>query len=453
MNITLGKFYLLCYCIVPIVLPASSQDLKKITGLHSPHSTPACSPSSRVNPPVQGQVENLSDITSQQFIAISLPQTKLENKSACSSPRSQKSSQSRLSEAELKEIFKGYTPGKNNRNETRSETSSISAEIVKASFNKETKKLTIPELIRNSAESRLKKDKDKKVAEKIKSHEQKMHSMQNSRNLIKVCALATSIATSSLLIKSEPRSRFGVGAAMSIVSMLPSIAGGLGAVYALYRVDRALHYGSDVLREDVKKWRNKDSDKIAKQFENYQKIIDQEIADRIQGDKDVRKAGLTNLDKEVGDLQTQFTEVSRLLGSAQSNVAHARDEIATIVPQVHAASQNSQDLKAFIATQIFPTIQKIQQQVGTMRAYNEHPAINPLADSIEYAQNLNQVYISSDSDEENSAKTPPTGITRSNALRLEQPKNPTPPVSADSYLLQHADSFQNQFRRKKPGKK
>ena len=475
MNLNLGKFYIFFCCIVPIILPASSPKLENNTGFYPIQASSPSHPNSRIISSQSQQFRSLNDVTSEQFNAMFLQHSsqshvKQDIQSANSSPRSQKSGKSRLNETELKEIFKGYTPGKNRAGDNFSDTSSISAEVMKTSFNKNGQILTIPELIRNSAASRLKKlnnkeiaqnirisaasrlneERNKEIAESIKSHEVNIQMMQKGRKFLTACALATPLVVSSLLTKSEPQSRFGIVAATSVLSILPTIAGCLGTLFVFYKIDKALHCGADILRADVKKWRIEDKEKFTKQFQAYGKMLDKEIVDRIQGDKDIRKENLTTLDKEVSDLKVKFTQLSHNLEKAQIDVAHARDEISIIGPQVHRASQNTQDLKGFIATQIFPAVEKIQHQVTAMRMYNEQPAINPLADSIEFNNELNQVYISSDSEQEHKSHTPPAKMVKRNALRLNNPKNQDLPISAEDYFGAHAESFMNQFKTKKP---
>jgi len=458
MNLNLGKFCLFFCCIVPIILPASSPKLENSPGFYPIQIPSPGRQNSRVNSPAHSPTpkttRNLSDITSEELNAMLLqikPQSPAQGdlQSISSSPHSKKSSRLKLSKTEIKELFKGYTPGKNRSGDTFSETSSVSAEVVKTSLSKEPKILTIPELIRSSAANRLKRLNEKEVAEKIKSHEANIKAMQRGRQFLTACAVTTPIFISSLLLKSEPQSRFGVAAAASILSMLPTIAGGLGTIFVFYKLDRALHYGADILRIDVEKWRSEDKDKIAKQFKAYGKMLDQEIADRIQGDKDIRKENLTVLNNEVSQLKTKFTQFSHNLEAAQIDVAHARNELTIITPQIHTAAQNSQDLKSFIATQIFPTVEKIQQQVAKMVAYNEQPTINPLADNIEFNNELNTVYISSDSEQEHKSHTPPAKMARRNALKLNNPKHQALPTSSEDYFGAHAQSFMDQFRKKK----
>ena len=453
MNLNLGKFCLLFCCIVPIILPASSPDLEKLAAADSyqmrtisPQNLPAGSREkfSDTKPSSQ-DIRNLSDITAKQIVATALHNRSqfraISNDTANQSRKRKRVSSSNLSDSKIQKIFAGYTPGKNRNPDTFSETSSISAEIIKASFKKDPTILTIPELIRNSEINRL--ERECKLAAHLNDRNKKINEIANGRMLVKALSVATPLMTAYVLTKSDPQSRFGIVAATSILSALPTIAGALGTLFIMWKIDKALHYGADILRTDMMKFRDIDKKEVAKQVQEINKAIQKEVADRIQGDQDVRKQNLTSLEKGTKDLELKLTSMSHNLELTQLDIDHARNDLSTMAPQVHTSLQNTAELKGFLASQIFPTLQSIQSQVTTMRQNEEAKNYsNPLADNIAYHINKDAV--------EHKSDTPPATIQRSDGIKLRQSKSPVPLISAESFFGQNASAFQNQFRSPKP---
>ena len=186
-----------------------------------------------------------------------------------------------------------------------------------------------------------------------------------------------------------------------------------------------------------------DKKEVAKQVQEINKAIQKEVADRIQGDQDVRKQNLTSLEKGTKDLELKLTSMSHNLELTQLDIDHARNDLSTMAPQVHTSLQNTAELKGFLASQIFPTLQSIQSQVTTMRQNEEAKNYsNPLADNIAYHINKDAV--------EHKSDTPPATIQRSDGIKLRQSKSPVPLISAESFFGQNASAFQNQFRSPKP---
>ncbi len=451
MNLNIDKLCLFFCCIVPIILPASSPDLEELSSLNSPKARLICSPNLKINrseinsggQPSSQQIRNLSDITAKNII-----ETALDNrfKSISNVPVNRPQKRKRLSDenlstSEINELFAGYTPGKNKNNDTFSETSSISSEIIKASFKKDPTILTASQLIDNFRKNQL--EKQTKLEISLNDCNQKINEIQKGRILIKALSVATPLVTAYALTKADPQSRFGLVAATSVLSALPTIAGALGTLFIMWKVDKALHYGSDILREDVMKFRAIDKKEIAKQIQDITKAIQQETADRIQGDQEVRKQNLTSLAIEVKNLETKFSAMSNHLELAQLDLDHARNDLSTMAPEVHTALKNSNDMKGFLATQIFPTLQSVQRQVTSMRQHEESQFYsNPLADTIEYCINKHP--------DEHKSDTHPITMQRADGIKLKSSKPEAPLTSAESFFATNASAFQDQFRRKKP---
>jgi hypothetical protein len=452
MNLNIGKFCLFFCCIVPIILPASSHNLEKLSDLNSPKATPTCTPNSKISTPEKNsraqpssqQIRNLSDIAAKSIIATALDnRSEFQSISNLSVHRPQKRkrlSNSTLSETEINQIFAGYTPGKNKKNETFSENSSVSAEIIKASFKKDPTLLTVSELIENFTNKRL--EKESKLEASLNDCSKKINEIKNGRVLIKALSVATPLMTAYVLTKADPQSRFGIVAATSVLSALPTIAGALGTLFIMWKIDKALHYGADILRADMIKFRAIDKKEVAKQIQEMNKIIQQEVADRIQGDQDVRKQNLTSLASEVKNLETKFSTMSHHLELAQLDLDHARNDLLTMAPEVNKAVKNSNELKGFLATQIFPTLQSIQGQVAIMRQREESQSYtNPLADNIEY--NLENKTV------EHKSQTPSVATQKANGIQSKPSKSPVPLISAESLFGKNTSAFQDQFRHKK----